>query len=219
MSAIVEPEFSPEPVAALPDSSPPPHPGLGYVRPRVTAGLVAGALGFGVLIGSGLPGGIAGTLADDSLTGRPEFTTLERTWELIHSEWAAPDDIDDSALIYGAARGMVDAIGDQGHSAFLDPEMVQEQASEEAASYVGIGVEVDSRCGVPIVTSTFKGSPAPKAMAAFTSIAYLLYVAWTHFANSHSILRPCGLHRVAGKADPRQAHHLWRSRHCEIIRA
>jgi carboxyl-terminal processing protease len=58
---------------------------------------------------------------------------------------------------------MVDAIGDEGHSAFLDPEMVQEQASEEAASYVGIGVEVDSRCGVPVITSTFKGSPAREA--------------------------------------------------------
>lgn len=164
MSASFKPEFSPEPVAGeQPDSTSLPRPGFGYVRPRVTTGLVAGALGFGVLIGSGLPGGLASTLADDSLTGRPEFETLERTWELIHSEWAAPEDIDDAALIYGAARGMVDAIGDQGHSAFLDPEMVQEQASEEASSYVGIGVEVDSRCGVPVVTSTFKGSPAREA--------------------------------------------------------
>jgi carboxyl-terminal processing protease len=139
------------------------RPGLFYVRPRVTAGLVAGALGLGVLIGSGMPGGLATSLADDSLTGRPEFETLERTWELIHTEWAAPEEIDDAALIYGAARGMVDAIGDQGHSAFLDPEMVRQQAEAEASSYVGIGVEVDSRCGVPVVTSTFKGSPAREA--------------------------------------------------------
>ncbi|MDQ2652971.1 MAG: S41 family peptidase [Chloroflexota bacterium] len=164
MSTPVEPRNSPAPAATgQPETLPPGRPGPFYVRPRVTAGLVAGALGFGVLIGSGMPGGLASTLADDSLTGRPEFATLERTWELIHSEWAAPEDIDDSALIYGAARGMVDAIGDQGHSAFLDPEMVKEQASEEASSYVGIGVEVDSRCGVPVVTSTFKGSPARDA--------------------------------------------------------
>ena len=58
---------------------------------------------------------------------------------------------------------MVDAIGDQGHSAFLDPKMVQEQAEAESSSYVGIGVEVDSRCGVPVITSTFKGSPAREA--------------------------------------------------------
>lgn len=151
------------PASADQPSTPPAHPGPCYVRPRVTAGLVAGALGLGVLLGSGMPGGLASTLADDSLTGRPEFATLERTWELIHTEWADPDDIDDSALIYGAARGMVDAIGDTGHSAFLDPEMVKEQAKEEASSYVGIGVEVDSRCGVPVVTSTFKGSPARDA--------------------------------------------------------
>lgn len=146
-----------------PPPAPPGRPGQGYVRPRVTVGLVAGALGLGVLIGSGLPGGISSTLADDSLTTRPEFQTLERTWELIHTEWADPDEIDDAALIYGAARGMVDAIGDQGHSAFFDPEMVKEQTESEAANYVGIGVEVDSRCGVPVVTSTFKGSPARAA--------------------------------------------------------
>ena len=164
MSTPVEPRNSLAPVdAGHPELPLPARPGPFHVRPRVTAGLVAGALGFGVLIGSGMPGGLATTLADDSLTGRPEFATLERTWELIHSEWAAPEDIDDAALIYGAARGMVDAIGDQGHSAFLDPEMVVEQASEEASSYVGIGVEVDSRCGVPVVTSTFKGSPARDA--------------------------------------------------------
>jgi len=164
MSMPVEPRstFGPEP-ADQPVPTSHANPGHFYVRPRVTAGLVAGALGLGVLLGSGMPGGFASTLADDSLTGRPEFATLERTWELIHSEWAAPEDIDDAALIYGAARGMVDAIGDEGHSAFLDPEMVQEQASEEAASYVGIGVEVDSRCGVPVITSTFKGSPAREA--------------------------------------------------------
>src|ERR671939_100054 len=109
MSTSVEPQSlsAPEPAAST-EPLPPPRAGRFYVRPRVTAGLMAGALGFGVLIGSGMPGGLATTLADDSLTGRPEFATLERTWELIHSEWAAPDDIDDSALIYGAARGMVD---------------------------------------------------------------------------------------------------------------
>src|SRR5215218_5621890 len=109
MSTPVESKSSPAPAAAVqPETLPQARPAPFYVRPRVTAGLVAGALGFGVLIGSGMPGGLTSTLADDSLTGRPEFATLERTWELIHSEWADPEDLDDSALIYGAARGMVD---------------------------------------------------------------------------------------------------------------
>ena len=30
--------------------------------------------------------------------------------------------IDDQALLYGAARGMVDSLGDTGHSSFLDPD-------------------------------------------------------------------------------------------------
>ena len=95
--------------------------------------------------------------------GRPEFATLEETWHLIHEQWPEPDKIDDAALIYGAAEGMVAAIGDEGHSGFLDPVSAAEMEEAQEAEYVGIGVEVDSRCGVPVVASTMTGSPAEAA--------------------------------------------------------
>jgi hypothetical protein len=88
---------------------------------HVATTAIAGAFGIGVLAGHGMPVGLGNASAESSLTGRAEFATLENTWELIHERWADPEDLDDAALIYGAARGMVDAIGDSGHSAFLDP--------------------------------------------------------------------------------------------------
>ena len=102
-------------------------------------------------------------VAESSLTGRPEFATLEKTWELIHEQWPDPAQLDDADLIYGAAKGMVAAIGDEGHSGFLDPAAAAAMEESLKAEYVGIGVEVDSRCGVPVVASTMSGSPAEAA--------------------------------------------------------
>jgi carboxyl-terminal processing protease len=141
----------------------PPLAGLGRgARATVAGTVVAGAFALGLAVGTGLPGH-GDVLAQSSLTGRPEFATLEETWNLIHEEWPDPTLIDDSTLMYGAAKGMVEAIGDTGHSVFLDPKETTEFAEAAEGKYVGIGVEIDTRCGVPVVTSTMPGSPARAA--------------------------------------------------------
>lgn len=132
-------------------------------RASAAATVIAGTFALGVVAGAGFSGGTNEAVAESSLTGRPEFATLEETWELIHEQWPEPDGIDDAALIYGAAEGMIDAIGDEGHSGFLDPVSAAELAQASEAEYVGIGVEVDSRCGVPVVAATMTGSPAQAA--------------------------------------------------------
>jgi carboxyl-terminal processing protease len=122
-----------------------------------------GTFALGVVAGANGLGGTSDAVAESSLTGRPEFATLEETWELIHEQWPDPAQLDDAALMYGAAEGMVAAIGDEGHSGFLDPVSAKEMEEAQQAEYVGIGVEVDSRCGVPVVASTMTGSPAEAA--------------------------------------------------------
>src|SRR4051812_49884108 len=114
-------------------------------RAGAAAAIVAGAFALGVVAGGGDLGGTHDAVAESALTGRPEFATLEKTWELIHEQWPDPAQLDDADLIYGAAKGMVAAIGDEGHSGFLDPAAAA-MAESLKAEYVGIGVEVDSRC-------------------------------------------------------------------------
>ena len=135
----------------------------GRWKAGAAAMIVSGAFALGVIAGGGDLGGTRDAVAESSLTGRPEFATLEETWELIHEQWPDPEQIDDSALMYGAAKGMVAAIGDEGHSGFLDPTSAAEMEEAQKSEYVGIGVEVDSRCGVPVVASTMTGSPAEAA--------------------------------------------------------
>jgi len=58
---------------------------------------------------------------------------------------------------------MVDALGDDGHSRFLDPEDAERFAEATAGEYTGIGVEIDFRRDRPIVVAPIDGSPAAKA--------------------------------------------------------
>lgn len=101
--------------------------------------------------------------ASSSLTSQKAFTTLEQTWDLIHSEYVDPSAINDTQLIYGAASGMVDALGDTGHSRFLDPTEAKQFDEETAGSYVGIGVEIDTSGSLPVIIAPFDDSPADKA--------------------------------------------------------
>ena len=54
--------------------------------------------------------------ASSSLTDLPEFQTLQQTWDAIQDNYVDTGALDTDALIYGASRGMVDALGDTGHT-------------------------------------------------------------------------------------------------------
>lgn len=103
-------------------------------------------------------GGVAG--AASSFTDRAEFAVLEATWDLIHEEYADPESVDDAALIYGAAEGMIDALGDDGHSRFLDPEDATEFEQATRGEFTGIGIEIDLPGTRPVVIAPIDGSPA-----------------------------------------------------------
>jgi carboxyl-terminal processing protease len=123
------------------------------------------AFGAGVGVGRGgaplpLPSQVG---AETSMTGAPQYSVLQSTWDLIHSRWADPSSVDDAALLYGAASGMVDALGDEGHSRFMDPDEAKDFADETNGQFVGIGVEIDLRGGLPVVVAPLDDSPAMKA--------------------------------------------------------
>src|SRR6478609_1403654 len=84
---------------------------------RLALALVALLIfGSGIVAGhSGLP--VVG--AADSLQNQEAFKAFEQAWNLIHENYVDPESIDDTALIQGATSGMVDALGDTGHSTYL----------------------------------------------------------------------------------------------------
>jgi carboxyl-terminal processing protease len=69
----------------------------------------------------------------------------------------------DERLQTGALSGMVDILGDIGHSRFMTPAMVEEQANYIAGEFEGIGAYVEMRDGFVTIVSPIDNSPAQAA--------------------------------------------------------
>lgn len=152
----------------FPTESPPPVPAarragvFRAVRWVALVMLVAFSTGLGVIVGAGLDGSDGATAAT-RLATMPEFKVLEETYDAIREHYVLSDDITDDQLMYGAAAGMVEALGDEGHSTFLDPQEAQDFMRELDSELIGIGVQIDLTGPLPIVIAPIDGSPAYQA--------------------------------------------------------
>jgi carboxyl-terminal processing protease len=89
------------------------------------------------------------------------FKPFWDAWQIIHSDYV-DQPVDDTKLLQGAIRGMVDSLDDP-HSSYMDPLTYKEANSELAGSYEGIGAVVDTSGSYLTIISTFPDSPAEKA--------------------------------------------------------
>ncbi len=105
----------------------------------------------------------AGAQDDANLSDSDAFTVLEETYDVIRGSYVRSGDITDEQLIYGAATGMVDALGDTGHSRFLSPEDTQRFLDSTNGELVGIGVNIDSSALPLRVIMPIQDSPALEA--------------------------------------------------------
>ncbi len=101
--------------------------------------------------------------ASTSITDQPDFSTLQTVWDLIHDEFIDDDAIDDQALMFGAARGMVESLGDTGHSSFLDPTQAKVYRAALDGELIGLGISIEYRNREPVVIAPIKNSPAEEA--------------------------------------------------------
>lgn len=92
-----------------------------------------------------------------------DFALMAQAWDTIHSEYVDRSAVQPKKLTYGAIAGMVDALGDTGHSTFLTPEALKEEDEFTRGSYKGIGAEVKMKDGHVVIVAPFDGSPAQQA--------------------------------------------------------
>lgn len=93
----------------------------------------------------------------------PEFATFWEAWNVLHQHYVDQQALDNKDLTYGATRGLVDSVGDTGHTRFLTPDEVRASHQSLSGSITGIGArmaQVDSQF---VVQSVVPGSPAEKA--------------------------------------------------------
>ena len=90
------------------------------------------------------------------------FKPFWQAWDLVN-ELYVDQPIDQVALMRGAIKGMMDALGDQ-HSSYLDPDMLKRfNDMLQGAEYEGIGAWVDPTQDYLTIISPMPDSPAEKA--------------------------------------------------------
>jgi carboxyl-terminal processing protease len=92
-----------------------------------------------------------------------EMRLMAEAWNTIQQEYVRKESLPRREVAYGAISGMVDALGDTGHSAFLSPEMVRDLRRLQTGEFRGIGVEIRYKEGQVMVVAPMDGSPAQKA--------------------------------------------------------
>lgn len=101
--------------------------------------------------------------ATQTTDSRPNTDLLLQAWRLIDQHYVDRDAVEQQRLTYGAITGMVDALGDTGHSTFLTPEMLQQHYDYTAGSFEGIGAQVEQRGDYVVIVAPMDDSPALKA--------------------------------------------------------
>ena len=137
--------------------------------------LIAGSFTAGALVGatvdliSNLPG-LSRTVETISPTTQVSsggdsldllFEPFWESWEIVH-EYYIDQPVDDSSLMRGAIRGMLDSLGDE-HTSYMDPDQFFQANIPMDGQYEGIGAWVDTSTEYLTIISPMPDSPAEEA--------------------------------------------------------
>ncbi len=168
-----------DPLPGSPQAYPPP-PASRPARSIAAVLLLAIVFVIGVAVGStgalgraDGPAGSSATTPASQASGAPtastapggliDFGLLNEAVELIQQNFVGRADLDPTTLTYGAIRGLVQALGDTGHTVFLTPDQAAAEQNALNPNVVGIGVLLGQKDGQSIVVSVVPGSPAEAA--------------------------------------------------------
>jgi carboxyl-terminal processing protease len=127
--------------------------------------VVGGALSLPEAVAEADAPGPAGALCTtEPPDGEPaDLNTFWQAWDIVHERFIDRDALDQTDLEYGAIRGMIEALGDEGHTTFLTPEELDRQRSDISGKFTGIGALLGVKDGLPIIVAPFDGSPADRS--------------------------------------------------------
>ncbi|MBK9943746.1 MAG: S41 family peptidase [Kouleothrix sp.] len=138
------------------------------LRIQLPIWLVAPMLALMLVIGLGA-GYVGGTWLNRS-TSCPEapeictsFENFWKSWNLARDEYVDPQAAVPQKMIDGAIEGMLDSLGDNGHTRYLPPEQARAEREELSGKFEGIGAYIDVKDGQALIVQPMEGSPAEQA--------------------------------------------------------
>ncbi len=89
------------------------------------------------------------------------FAPFWQSWQIVHDQYV-DQPVDDTKLMEGAIRGMLESLGDQ-HTSYMDPDQYLQANMDIEGEYNGIGAWVDSTGEYLTIVSPMPDSPAEQA--------------------------------------------------------
>lgn len=93
----------------------------------------------------------------------PDFRLMAEAWNTVERVYVDRKAVNPQLMTYGAISGMVNALGDTGHSRFLTPDMVKQERNLAKGTFEGIGAEVQMKNNQVVIVAPLDDSPAQRA--------------------------------------------------------
>ncbi len=144
-----------------------------FVVTLIAVMLLVGTFSGGILVGWAMPGSITNILpltggqpVPAGQTGTPTdltslFAPFWDAWSIVHNQYV-DQPVNDTDLMRGAIRGMMESLGDP-HSSYMDPDQFAQANTSLIGEYEGIGAWVDITGDYLKIVSPMANSPAEKA--------------------------------------------------------
>ncbi len=94
---------------------------------------------------------------------RESLALYAEALDTVRDDYVDQEAIDPTKQTYGAIEGMLDTLGDEGHTRFLTPEEREQNQEGLSGTYVGIGVQLETRDDEVVVATPIEDSPAERA--------------------------------------------------------
>src|SRR5215208_4522273 len=94
---------------------------------------------------------------------RESLALYAEALDTIRKNYVDEKNIDPKKETYGAIKGMLETLGDDGHTRFLTPAEREQNDQSLSGTYVGIGVQLEEEKGEIVVAAPIQDSPAEKA--------------------------------------------------------
>ena len=119
-----------------------------------------------LLVGTALGSYLYGRSQSPATLGeedRESLALFAQALDIVRDDYVDQGAIDPEKQTHAAIEGMLDSLGDEGHTRFLTPEEREQNSEGLSGVYEGVGIEIENKDDKVVVASPIEGTPADEA--------------------------------------------------------